>query len=76
MIGMSLYQVRPGRTECTLNTRLTSLADIWFHRYKNGVDIEGRFDYNSWQESDEGLALAASLPKDTVIAEGRLIATL
>ena len=27
-------------------------------------------DYNSWQESPEGLALAASLPKDTVLAEG------
>lgn len=34
-------------------------------------DIEGRFDYNSWMESPEGLALAASLSKDTVLAEGR-----
>ena len=27
-------------------------------------------DYNSWIESREGLALAASLPKDTILAEG------
>lgn len=45
-------------------------ADIWFHRYKNGRDIEGRFDYNSWIESPEGLKLAASLSKDTILAEG------
>jgi len=29
-------------------------------------------DYNSWQESEKGLALAAGLPKDTVLAEGML----
>ena len=49
------------------------------------VDIEGRckrpygmllawltpaVDYNSWQESPEGLKLAASLDKDDVMAEG------
>lgn len=33
-------------------------------------DIEGRFDYNSWQESDRGLKLAANLDKDVVLAEG------
>ena len=27
-------------------------------------------DYNSWIESDKGLRLAASLDKDTVLAEG------
>ena len=27
-------------------------------------------DYNSWQESEQGLKLAASLPKDTILAEG------
>lgn len=27
-------------------------------------------DYNSWQESDTGLRLAASLDKDVVLAEG------
>ena len=52
-------------------SRMLMCADIWFHRYDdNGKDIEGRFDYNSWQESPEGLALAASLPKDEVLVEG------
>lgn len=46
------------------------VPNIWFHRYEGNHDIEGRFDYNSWQESPEGLKLAASLPKDTVLAEG------
>lgn len=46
------------------------VPNVWFHRYENGRDIEGRFDYNSWQESEKGLALAATLPKDTVLAEG------
>ena len=27
-------------------------------------------DYNSWIESDQGLALAASLDKDVILAEG------
>jgi hypothetical protein len=45
-------------------------ADIWFHRYEEGRDIEGRFDYNSWQESETGRKLAASLDKDIVLAEG------
>lgn len=43
---------------------------MWFHRYEDGHDIEGRFDYNSWQESEQGLKLAASLDKDVVLAEG------
>jgi len=46
------------------------VPNIWFHRYENGVDIEGRFDYNSWVESEQGLKLAASLDKDVVLAEG------
>ncbi|RYO77810.1 hypothetical protein DL766_001898 [Monosporascus sp. MC13-8B] len=46
------------------------VPNIWFHRYENNVDIEGRFDYNSWIESEKGLKLAASLPKDVVLAEG------
>ncbi len=46
------------------------MADIWFHRYENGRDIEGRFDYNSWVESQQGLRLAATLDKDTILAEG------
>ncbi|KAF1814608.1 hypothetical protein P152DRAFT_413629 [Eremomyces bilateralis CBS 781.70] len=50
------------------------VPNVWFHRYEevNGklTDIEGRFDYNSWQESAKGLKLAAGLDKDVVIAEG------
>ncbi|KAF2142464.1 glycosyltransferase family 62 protein [Aplosporella prunicola CBS 121167] len=50
------------------------VPNIWFHRYreKDGkmVDIEGRFDYNSWVESDTGRRLAASLDPDVVLAEG------
>lgn len=45
--------------------------DIWFHRYEaDGRDIEGKFDYNSWIESPEGLKLASTLSKDTILAEG------
>lgn len=50
------------------------VPNIWFHRYKdqNGklVDIEGRFDYNSWQETDDSRKALANLPKDMVVAEG------
>ncbi|KAK3392188.1 putative ANP1 protein [Sordaria brevicollis] len=46
------------------------VPNIWFHRYQNGRDIEGRFDYNSWVESDKGRRLANSLDKDVVLAEG------
>lgn len=46
------------------------MLDIWFHRYRDGVDIEGRFDYNSWTESDKARRLQASLDKDVVLAEG------
>ncbi|KAI1002565.1 hypothetical protein K3495_g5641 [Podosphaera aphanis] len=46
------------------------VPNIWFHRYKDGKDIEGRFDYNSWIESDKALRLANSLPKDAIIVEG------
>ena len=48
------------------------MLDVWFHRYENGVDIEGRFDYNSWQESDTGRRLSASLDRDIVLAEGTI----
>jgi hypothetical protein len=51
---------------------LTRDADIWFHRYEDGRDIEGRFDYNSWQESETGKKLAATLDKDVVLAEGAI----
>ncbi|KYK60453.1 putative ANP1 protein [Drechmeria coniospora] len=46
------------------------VPNIWFHRYRDGVDIEGRFDYNSWIESDKGRRLTESLDKDVVLAEG------
>ncbi|KAK5171380.1 uncharacterized protein LTR77_004524 [Saxophila tyrrhenica] len=46
------------------------VPNVWFHRYVDGKDIEGRFDYNSWQESDTGRRLAASLDKNIVLAEG------
>ncbi|KAF2872553.1 Anp1-domain-containing protein [Massariosphaeria phaeospora] len=50
------------------------VPNVWFHRYKedNGkmVDIEGRFDYNSWQESPEALKLTKNLDKDVILAEG------
>ncbi|KAI9779798.1 MAG: hypothetical protein M1816_003334 [Peltula sp. TS41687] len=46
------------------------VPNIWFHRYKDNRDIEGRFDYNSWIESDKALKLAASLDKDVVLVEG------
>lgn len=29
-----------------------------------------KVDYNSWVESEKGLKLAATLPKDVVLAEG------
>ncbi|KAK5127364.1 hypothetical protein LTR85_006703 [Meristemomyces frigidus] len=46
------------------------VPNIWFHRYEDGRDIEGRFDYNSWQESETGKKLSASLDRDIVLAEG------
>lgn len=46
------------------------VPNIWFHRYENDRDIEGRFDYNSWVESPKALKLASTLDKDVVLAEG------
>ncbi|KAI6784362.1 mannan polymerase II complex ANP1 subunit [Emericellopsis cladophorae] len=46
------------------------VPNIWFHRIEDGVDIEGRFDYNSWIESETALKLAQRLDKDVVLAEG------
>ncbi|OXV11373.1 hypothetical protein Egran_00866 [Elaphomyces granulatus] len=46
------------------------VPNIWFHRYKDGRDIEGRFDYNSWVESDKGRRLRHKLDPETVLAEG------
>ncbi|OBT76098.1 hypothetical protein VF21_04844 [Pseudogymnoascus sp. 05NY08] len=50
------------------------VPNIWFHRYKKVdgkmVDVEGRFDYNSWVETDKGRKLAAKLAKDDILVEG------
>ncbi|KAK7952056.1 uncharacterized protein PG986_007784 [Apiospora aurea] len=47
------------------------VPNIWFHRYnEKREDIEGRFDYNSWVESEKALKLASSLDKNVVLAEG------
>lgn len=46
------------------------VPNVWFHRYQDGRDIEGKFDYNSWIESDKGLKLASKLEKNVVLAEG------
>lgn len=46
------------------------VPNIWFHRYRDGKDIEGRFDYNSWIESDKARKLTAKLDKNIVLAEG------
>ncbi|KAJ6257167.1 hypothetical protein Dda_8053 [Drechslerella dactyloides] len=47
------------------------VPNIWFHRYnEEGKDIEGRFDYNSWIESEQGRKLRKTLPVDIVLAEG------
>ncbi|EGD93902.1 N-glycosyl-transferase [Trichophyton tonsurans CBS 112818] len=46
------------------------VPNVWFHRYVDGHDIEGRFDYNSWVESDKARKLASTLDKDTIIVEG------
>lgn len=51
------------------------VPNVWFHRYEERdgkmVDVEGRFDYNLWVESDKGRKLAASLAKDDILVEGR-----
>ncbi|KAL8977765.1 MAG: hypothetical protein Q9205_006505, partial [Flavoplaca limonia] len=45
-------------------------SDIWFHRIgKLGDEIEGRYDYNSWQESWRGRRLRSRLDKNTILAE-------
>ncbi|CAI6338304.1 unnamed protein product [Periconia digitata] len=50
------------------------VPNVWFHRYEErdgkDVDIEGRFDYNSWQESPEGRQLATTLKPDEILVEG------
>ncbi|BFZ54369.1 hypothetical protein PYCC9005_001404 [Savitreella phatthalungensis] len=44
---------------------------IWFHRFNaEGQDIQGRFDYNSWVDSDTALELRKTLDPNVVLAEG------
>lgn len=59
-----------------LHDRDILVPNVWFHRYREVdgkmVDIEGRFDYNSWQETPESLKVVANVEKDKdlVLAEG------
>lgn len=46
------------------------VPNIWFHRYRDGKDIEGRFDYNSWIDTPKSKKLVKMLDKDVVLAEG------
>lgn len=46
------------------------VPNIWFHRFRDGKDIEGRFDYNSWVDTPKSVALANSLDKSVIIVEG------
>ncbi|KAK6431661.1 hypothetical protein LTR95_012174, partial [Oleoguttula sp. CCFEE 5521] len=43
------------------------VPNVWFHRYEDGRDIEGRFDYNSWQETEPSRKLAATLERDVIL---------
>lgn len=47
------------------------VPNIWFHRYDDeGKDIEGRFDYNSWVDTSQTVALLNALDRDTILVEG------
>lgn len=47
------------------------VPNIWFHRFNSeGKDVEGRFDYNSWVESEQAIELRRTLDPDVVLAEG------
>ncbi|CAI7629045.1 unnamed protein product [Penicillium pancosmium] len=46
------------------------VPNIWFHRYRDGRDVEGRFDYNSWIDSDKAQRLRTTLDPNVVLAEG------
>ena len=47
------------------------VPNIWFHRYDdNGIDVEGRFDYNSWVDTSKTRKMLKKLDKDTVVVEG------
>lgn len=46
------------------------VPNVWFHRYEDGKDIEGRFDYNSWVDTEKTRKLLKTLDKDTILVEG------
>src|SRR5579859_324906 len=47
------------------------VPNIWFHRLNDeGVDVEGRFDYNSWVDTSKTRKMLNKLDKDTVVVEG------
>ena len=46
------------------------VPNIWFHRIKDGEDVEGRFDYNSWVDTAKTKKLLSKLDKDTIVVEG------
>lgn len=47
------------------------VPNIWFHRYDDeGKDIEGRFDYNSWVDTAQTVALVNTLDRETILVEG------
>lgn len=47
------------------------VPNVWFHRLDDkGEDVEGRFDYNSWVDTDKTRKMLKKLDKDTVVVEG------
>jgi hypothetical protein len=47
------------------------VPNIWFHRLNDqGVDVEGRFDYNSWVDTAKTKNMLKKLDTDTVVVEG------
>ena len=47
------------------------VPNIWFHRLDDeGVDVEGRFDYNSWVDTTKTKKMLKKLDRDTVVVEG------
>ena len=47
------------------------VPNIWFHRLDDkGIDVEGRFDYNSWVDTHKTKKMLEKLDRDTVVVEG------
>lgn len=55
------------RTTSILKADVSSIGREWEIPLLTHITV----DYNSWVESEKGLKLAASLPKDVVLAEGK-----